>query len=113
MSLECCDKDGQPFAEILAAVPGMGSTDAELGRAGTIAVFEPSGRDETDSMLPHMLMIPRFAFLTRFYSVFFSPFALAPSTVHFLFSRLSPPQFLYPFSHAHIPLNNEVSQVIQ
>ena len=113
MSLECCDKDGQPSAGILAVVPGMGSTDAELGRAGTIAVFEPSGRDETESMLPYLLMIPRFAFLTRSYSVLFSPFALAPLTVHFLFSPLSPPRFLYPSSHVHTPLNIGVSQVVQ
>ena len=53
MSLECCDKDGQPSAIILVVVPGMGSADAELGHAGTVAVFEPFDKDETEPMLSH------------------------------------------------------------
>lgn len=106
MSLECCDKDGQPFIRILVAVPGMGSADIELGRAETVAVFKPSDRDETELMLPHPLMIPQFDFLTRSHSIFSSPFASSLPTVHSLFSPFSPPRFLYLSSSIYNLLNN-------
>lgn len=83
--------DRQSFAGIPTAVPGMGSADVELGRAGTVAVFEPSDRDETDPMLPQLLMIPRFAFLAHPHSILFSHFASALPTVRSLFSPFSPP----------------------
>lgn len=72
MSLEYCNKSGQPSAGILAAVLGMRSAEAELGHVGVVVAYGLSSRDEAEQMLPH------FVFPTRSHFVLSSPSASAP-----------------------------------